>query len=265
MKTLLTLLLLAPAGACFAQADYTYLLDAPTKLGDEAVPAYRTLADTTGKPFTKLFAHSNVAVTGRLGTRWAVVKKADTEYIIRTSDLPAAGQQVVAAATALKPIPFDATGHIVYTEVVQVPGATQAELYARAKLWFVDTFKSAKDVVQAEEKEAGVIQGTGYRDIAVMSMGIPNREKLWYTVKIAVKDGRYKYDVTNFRVQLYPNQSNPNPGEPGPAERSVSTDQKKGVFLSIARSTRREVTVAGNSITNSITGGMSKPATGSDF
>jgi hypothetical protein len=265
MKFLLTLLLLAPAGACFAQSAYTYVVDAPARLGDESVPAYRTFADTIGKPFTKLFAHSSVAVTGRLGTRWAVVKKGENEYLIRTSDLSAAGQQVVASATPVKTIPYDpATGLILYSEVVQTPGASQGELYARAKLWFADTFKSTKAVVQADDKEAGIIQGTAFQNIYVLAMVTPSPEKLWYTVKIALKDGRYKYDITKFCVQSYPTQYYPNVGEPIAAEGYVSSDQKKGTALTIARSARREIAFAGAALEQSIIMGMSKPAAGTN-
>lgn len=266
MKNIFTLSLLLASSTCFAQTDYTYLVEAPTKLGDESVQAYRTLADTASKPFTKLFAHSNVRVSGRLGKRWAVLQKGDGEYVVRTSDLPADVQQVVASAVPLKPLPFaPTTGKLLYTEVVQVPGVSQAELYARAKLWFANTFKSAKDVVQAEDKDAGIIQGTGFQDITVVSMGLPVREKLWYTIKIALKEGRYKYNITDFRVQNYPSQYNLNPGEPVAAESYINTDQKKGTLLSVARSARRELALAGTAMTSSITTSMSKPAAGSDF
>jgi hypothetical protein len=248
-----------------AQADYTYLVEAPAKLGNESIPAYRTLADTAGKPFTKLSAHSDVRVSGRLGKRWAILQKGDNGYVVRASELPADVQQVLASATPLKPLPFDpTTGKLVYTEVVQVPGASQAELYARAKLWFASTFKSAKDVVQAEDKEAGIIQGTGFQEIIVMAMGLPIHERLWYTIKIAIKEGRYKYDITDFRVQNYPSRYNLNPSEPVAAEGYLKTD-KKGAMQGLVRSTRREVAFAGTNMTTSITSGMSKPAAGSDF
>ena len=266
MKAFLAFLLLAPAGSCCAQAAYTYVVEVPTKLGDHAVPAYRSFADTTGKPFTKLFAHSTATVTGRVGTRWAVLKKGENEYLVRTSDLPATSQQMVATAIPLKPIPFDpATGRMLYTDVVQVPGASQAELYARAKLWFADTFKSAKDVVQAEDKETGIIQGTAFQGIAVVVMGTYSPQKLWYTVKIALKEGRYKYDITEFRVQPYSSQYTPYLGEPVPAEAYISLDQKKGTALRIARSARREVAAAGTLLVSSITTGMGKPAAGKEW
>jgi hypothetical protein len=262
MKALFTLLLLGSATACFAQSDYTYVAETTTKLGDESVPAYRTLADTTGKPSSKLFAHSTVDVIGRLGNRWTIVRKGDTEYAIRTSQLPTDAQQVAMGALAAKAIPFDpATNKILYTEVVQVPGTSQTELYTRAKLWFASTFKSAKAVVQADEKEVGVIQGSAFQSISVMALGMPSRVRLWYTVKMTLKDGRYKYEITDFQVQDNPSQYNLNP-ELVLAEGYIDTYQKKGIRLSIARSARRELAFAGTQLSAAIISGMSKPAVG---
>nr|GFD13861.1 hypothetical protein [Tanacetum cinerariifolium] len=188
--------------SCFAQAGYTYVLEAETKLGNEPVPTYRTLADTASKPAGKLFAHTTIYTRGRVGTRWAIVRKGSAEYLVRTSDLPADARQVVLTVPVLKAIPIDPTsGRVLYTEVVPAAGASQAELYARAKLWFADTFKATKAVVQADDKEAGIIQGTAFQDIVVAGGGMPTALKLWYTVKIALKDGRYKYDINDLRVQ----------------------------------------------------------------
>lgn len=266
MKTLLTLWLLLPAGSCFAQSGYTYIVEAQAKLGDSAVPTYRTLADTAGKPSNKLFAHSTIYTRGRVGTRWAIVRKGDADYLVRTSDLPADVRQLVLTVAELKAIPFDpTTGKILYTEVVQASGASQAELYARAKLWFADTFKATKAVVQADDKEAGVIQGTAFQEIFVAGGGFVTPVKLWYTIKIALKDGRYKYDINDLRVQNYANQYTPYPGEPVPAEGYISADQKKGAALSVSNSARREVATFGTLLSASIAEGMNKPASGQDW
>jgi hypothetical protein len=260
MRTALILSLLLPASSCFAQAGYTYILEAQTKLGNEPVATYRTLADTASKPAGKLFAHATIYTRGRVGTRWAIVRKGTAEYLVRTSDLPADARELVLTVPVLKAIPFDpTTGRILYTEVVPASGASQGELYARAKLWFADTFKATKAVVQADDKEAGIIQGTAFQEIIVADEG---PIKLWYTIKIALKDGRYKYDINDLRVQSYASPYVSYLGEPTPAEGYISADQKKGIALSIANSARRELATAATLLSASITEGMSKPAAG---
>lgn len=263
MRTALILALLLPASSCLAQAGYTYVLEAQTTLGKEPVPTYRTLADTASKPTGKLSAHATIYTRGRVSTRWAIVRKGTAEYLVRTSDLPAEARELVLKVPTLQPIPFDpATGRILYTEVVPVADASQAELYARAKLWFADTFKATKNVVQADDKEVGILQGTAFQEIAVMDGGVPVAVKLWYTIKIALKDGRYKYDINDLRVQNYANAYTPYPGDPAPAEGYISADQKKGAALSVATSARRELATVGTLLSASITEGMSRPAAG---
>jgi hypothetical protein len=245
-----------------AQVPYRYVADTPIQLGPAAVPAYRSFADTTGKPFTKLFRHSSATVVGRVGTRWAVLKQRDTEYLVRTRDLPAATQEAIVAATPLLPLPLDAaTGRIQYTAVVPVPGASQVELYARAQLWFADTFASAKQVVQVADQEAGVLQGTAFYPLVLEVGGSHYAERLWYTVKLVLKDGRYKYEFTDFRLQAY---SAPYAvvGAAVPAEDAIDFEHRKGTARNLARSARRQLMLAGTALTSSLLAGMSKPVAG---
>lgn len=87
---------------------------------------------------------------------------------------------------------------ITYTEVVTVEG-TKDELYSRAEAWFATTFVDANEVLQVEDKENGQLIGrgsmlfnpTGLR--AQVTVG-----DISYVVKIFVRVGRYKYEITNF-------------------------------------------------------------------
>lgn len=107
-----------------------------------------------------------------------------------------------APATPVATYPKDAaTGLIDYTDVVPVEGATQAELFQRGKLWLASSFKSTKDVIQAEDKDAGFIIAKGNSTIVIKAAGLGNAEPLYYTIKLNYKDGRYKYEVTDFYIQ----------------------------------------------------------------
>lgn len=52
-------------------------------------------------------------------------------------------------------------GKATYTGIVQVDSVSKDELYKRAKRWFVDTYKSAKAVIELDDKENGEIIGNG--------------------------------------------------------------------------------------------------------
>jgi hypothetical protein len=156
-------------------------------------------------------------------------------------------------------LPVDpATQHITYTGVVQVPGVSQAELYTRAKLWFANTFKSATEVVQADEKEAGIVQGRGWAPISVHFIG-PKRPttnlRMWQTIKIMVKEGRYRYEITNLESELG--------GDNIPLEKSLLTWGMSGPkYTTVITEYKQQVKDGAQALGASIAAGMSKPAAG---
>ena len=96
-------------------------------------------------------------------------------------------------------IPRDsATGKLAYQGIVPVPGASKEALFVRAHEWVSATFRSAKDVVQLDDKQAGVLVVKGcYIPTSIGSTGI-YATYYWHTVKIEVKDGRFRYTITDF-------------------------------------------------------------------
>ena len=109
--------------------------------------------------------------------------------------LLAYAQKVNADETPVS-LPTDPATHLVaYTGVVEVPGATQAQLYDRAYEWVVKNYGSAQRVIQMQDKEAGKIIVKG-RTPAYFK----GHEFGWitHTLSFYVKDGKYKYDITDF-------------------------------------------------------------------
>lgn len=105
--------------------------------------------------------------------------------------------------------PIDsATNHLALIGVVSVPGATAADLYARGKLWFVNTFKSPKYVLKTDDKDTGLLIGEGSTARNVWVEGPTKRlevksETLWYQIKIGCRDGRYRYEISNLETGTY--------------------------------------------------------------
>jgi len=84
-------------------------------------------------------------------------------------------------------------GIVTYSEVVQVDSSSKIDLYKKAKKWFVTTYKSAKEVIQLDDPENGEIIGKGNFKVSYYS-----REPfISHTISISVKDGRYKYSITD--------------------------------------------------------------------
>lgn len=89
---------------------------------------------------------------------------------------------------------------IKYDSVMHVENATQKQLYERARLWFANTFKDAKEVIQISDAEKGELVGKGAfsysSKVFVGSAGTLGT--INFTAKIYVKEGRYKYEFNDF-------------------------------------------------------------------
>ncbi len=96
-------------------------------------------------------------------------------------------------------LPIDEkTGKTVYTEVVQVEGAGQAELYARALNWANTYFPNPAGVIKEKDALNGKISGQHglYIFKTLKDQEQPFKAgQVKYTFDIQVKDGRYKYQV----------------------------------------------------------------------
>lgn len=90
---------------------------------------------------------------------------------------------------------------LTYSEVIQVDGVSKDELFNRAKLFFVNTYNNATKVIQTEDKETGIIAGkaiTGHSiTMGKFSGSGATDAPASYTITLAVKDGRYKYTITD--------------------------------------------------------------------
>jgi len=241
--------------------------------GQEQVPAYYSFADTLKKPTLQLVRTTSVAVIGQFSPRWAVIKRSGGyHYFIRQSELAglAPGQTVKQVADFVNaPLPIDvATKLINFTKVVQAPGVTKDELYARGKAWFATISKSARDVIQTDDKNAGILVGKGSQTVFVPTMlGMSVATKLLFTAKLAVKDGRYKYELTDYMFEAPSSQQVPNP-PPLTAELVTSHSYKKdGTPSDTAKDCARVVSQQARSTEMELEQNMSssKPAISTDF
>lgn len=90
---------------------------------------------------------------------------------------------------------------------------SKSELFLLAQSWMAANYKSANDVVQMIDKEAGRIIGKGSLKAPAKPMGMGNYYWVRYTITIDVKDNRIRCVLSDF-VQdgsSYPNGS-PNGG-----------------------------------------------------
>jgi len=94
-----------------------------------------------------------------------------------------------------------ASGLITYQAVVPIPDASQAELFRRAREWFVGTFPGYREVVSVEDPTGGELAGT-YHSVTDSYLLLTNcTHELWRTLHVYVRDGRYRYELTRFCVR----------------------------------------------------------------
>lgn len=227
------------------------------------VPGFRHLADTTGKPATNISTGNTVVVIGQASPRWVVIDYNYLTFYIPQQALGLKGATVLAIDEASKaPLPrATETGLIAYSEVVPVAGASKNELYARGKVWFAKWFTSAQNVIQADDKEAGLLIGKAWSQVYVENMSTMVDTRLWYTVTLNFKDGRYKYEISDFMFQTEPSTTYPDQPKV-PAEAAVTTTQKSTTAAKWAQHHRQALIQAALNNTLAMRTGMSTPATG---
>ncbi|MBO6184199.1 MAG: DUF4468 domain-containing protein [Chryseobacterium sp.] len=89
-----------------------------------------------------------------------------------------------------------------YSEVIKLSDSTKSSklLYASAKMWFTQTFKDPKEVIILDDSNNNIIVGRGNMryNSKIFSGSAARQGWIGFDVQIACKDGRYKYNFSNF-------------------------------------------------------------------
>ena len=92
-----------------------------------------------------------------------------------------------------------------YKNVVNLDSITKQnhnanEIYSLVKSWFAEKYNNAKNVIQLDDKENGKIIGKGVFEYNSNVNSFSNGTKgyISYTIVINVKDGKYKYSISDF-------------------------------------------------------------------
>lgn len=95
----------------------------------------------------------------------------------------------------------ESTNKISYSEVVILDSITSKEiLYSKAREWFAKSYNSSNNVIQMDSKESGKIIGKALFDVTFSGpfKKVFNGGVIHYTIAIYLRDGRYKYEITDF-------------------------------------------------------------------
>ncbi len=91
-------------------------------------------------------------------------------------------------------------GKVIYEGIVDITNKSKTELYKNASQWFVDFFKSSKDVIQNSDKEEGRIVGKGIAFIQIKIIGFTSEFPDLLTIQVDVKDNKYRYRIYDMQL-----------------------------------------------------------------
>lgn len=89
--------------------------------------------------------------------------------------------------------------------VTEAPNFTKDQIFTGSKVWIAENFKSAKSVIEYENKEEGVIIGNGTTSYPCTGMeclqaGAATDWKLQFTMRLDAKDGKFRTTFTNLAI-----------------------------------------------------------------
>ena len=124
--------------------------------------------------------------------------------LIRTEDLEKYakdkyGDEWVEAAENLgKELQLDKNQALTFVQVIEAPGKSKSDLYVLLNYWYTSFFTDSKNVIDLNDKEAGVIIGKCYLDGVAEHVGGFMRYKVSISpiIKCDIKDGKVRVTCT---------------------------------------------------------------------
>lgn len=107
----------------------------------------------------------------------------------------------------IEPLP-KVDGEYGYSEIVTVDSMNKESLYSNAKVFLANAFKSSKDVIQYEDKEAGKIIGKGNLSVIgnqnkVMGQSWERKITAYFSFEISCKDNKYRYRIYDITFKSF--------------------------------------------------------------
>lgn len=87
-------------------------------------------------------------------------------------------------------------------KVVEVPDLNKDQIYDQTKIWIAENFRSAKAVLEYENKETGTIIGNGTMSYPCSGLGCLAKAdwKTHFTMRVDIKDSKYRATFSNLRL-----------------------------------------------------------------
>lgn len=109
---------------------------------------------------------------------------------------------------SLKKLPTGENKEVAFISELKFNSSPRTKIYTKLKIWIADTWKSANDVIQVDNKEGGSVLLKGLSNIYVSNNGYQSKLKLWYTIEFKINDNYILGTVKNIYIETYASYSN---------------------------------------------------------
>jgi hypothetical protein len=93
-------------------------------------------------------------------------------------------------------------GKVTYSAVVPRDSVSARDLYEVTRRWVVAQYASVKDVTQLEDPEKFEVIVRGWFPVTwPLSFGIALETEVWHRVTVACKEGRFRYEFSDFTLK----------------------------------------------------------------
>ena len=88
------------------------------------------------------------------------------------------------------------TGKVTYSEILEAPGQSKDVIYTKVRSWVSETFRSAKAVIDLEDKENGKLVAKGNMSAGVLKNGLNKVDggRVDFTMTFLIKDDKLKVE-----------------------------------------------------------------------
>jgi hypothetical protein len=127
----------------------------------------------------------------------------------------------IGCATPTQTTKFATEQELKHESVVTFPGITKQVAFDRAMKWIANNFKSAKSVIEYQDKESGSIVGNGTIPAGQLSfLWIKEPVRLTFTMNVDIRDSKMRIKFRNLAIIVGTGDPSPLPND-GPAHRAA--------------------------------------------
>ena len=106
---------------------------------------------------------------------------------------------VLASCAGMQPV---SEKDLIIQRIIEVPDFTKDQIYNQTKIWIAENFRSAKAVIEHDDKESGTLIGNGIIKYPCEGLELLAKDdwKVHFTMRVDIKDGKFRQTFSNLRI-----------------------------------------------------------------